>query len=113
MRSQVSRVISSNWPNWTVIACGPERTGQRDLLPNDWAPVYFSGSRDTLGCVGGVAPAGAGGGRSALGRLWGWARRLRFSRRKRFCAFAARQQKDIAMHTSIGAVAERPFARRL
>src|SRR6516164_1815434 len=30
-----------------------------------------------------------------------------------FEPFAARQQKDIAMHTSIGAVAERPFARRL
>src|SRR5260370_39948977 len=30
-----------------------------------------------------------------------------------FEPFAARQQKDIAMHTSIGAVAERPFTRRL
>src|SRR5439155_15835783 len=30
-----------------------------------------------------------------------------------FRLLAARQQKDIAMHTSIGAVARRPFARRL
>jgi urea transport system substrate-binding protein len=30
-----------------------------------------------------------------------------------FEPFAARQQKDIAMYTSIGAVAERPFTRRL
>src|SRR5262249_16680249 len=30
-----------------------------------------------------------------------------------FRPFAARQQKDIAMHTAIGAVAERPLARRL
>src|SRR5258708_36919775 len=30
-----------------------------------------------------------------------------------FEPFAARQQKDIAMHISIGAVAERPFTRRL
>src|SRR5262249_47490672 len=57
--------------------------------------------------------AATGGGRTGLGRGWGLARGLRFSRRKRLCAFAARQQKDIAMHTSIGAVAERPFARRL
>src|SRR5262245_9634214 len=113
MRSQVSRVISSNWPNWTVIACGPERTGQRDLLPNDWAPVYFSGTRDTLGCQVGVATARSASERNGLRRRSGLARRLRFSRRKRLCAFAARQQKDIAMHTSIGAVAERPFARRL
>src|SRR5499426_3731921 len=32
---------------------------------------------------------------------------------ERFRPFTARQQKDIAMHTSIGAVAQRPLARRL
>src|SRR5262247_197511 len=32
---------------------------------------------------------------------------------ERFRPFTARQQKDIAMHTAIGAVAKRPLARRL
>src|ERR1700726_2888474 len=46
-------------------------------------------------------------------RFYSLACGLRFPFRERSPPFAARQQKDIAMYTSIGAVAERPFTRRL
>ena len=81
----------------TGTTCEPGRIGSLTLLPNDWAPVYFSGTGDTLGCWAGVAAARSASGRNGLRRRPGLARRLRFSRRKRLCAFAARQQKDIAM----------------
>src|SRR5262245_33083023 len=111
--SRRSRGCPSDWPYWTGIARGPGRLGSLTLLPDDWAAVYFSGTGGTLGCWAGVAAARSASGRNGLRRGSGLARGLRFSPRKRLCAFAARQQKDIAMHTSIGAVAERPFARRL
>src|SRR5262249_37931862 len=107
----LSRVISSIWSYWTGISVRARRIG--NVLPNDWAAVYFSGTHGTLVCRIGAAAARAASVRTGLRRGSGLARGLRFSRRKRFCAFAARQQKDIAMHTSIGAVAQRPFARRL
>src|SRR5262249_26837508 len=81
--------------------------------PNDWAAVYFGGTSAIFSSRVGVVGGRSARGRNGLRRRSGLARRLRFSRRKRFCAFAARQQKDIAMHTSTGAVAERPFTRRL
>src|SRR5262249_60987993 len=71
--SQLSRVISSDWPYWTGIARGPGRLGSITLLPNDWAAVYFSGMGDTLGCLGGGCAPPSASRTSALRRRSGLA----------------------------------------
>src|SRR5262249_28947455 len=52
-------------------------------------------------------------GATAYGAVQAWHAACDSAVANGFEPFAARQQKDIAMHTSIGAVAERPFTRRL
>src|SRR5499427_7584771 len=53
------------------------------------------------------------GGATAYGAVQAWHAACDSAVASGFEPFAARQQKDIAMHTSIGAVAKRPSARRL
>src|SRR5262249_55292844 len=80
---QLSRVISSNWPSRTGLACGPGGWARVTVLPNDWAAVYFGGTSDIFSSRVWVVGGRSARGRNGLRRRSGLARRLRFSRRKR------------------------------